>query len=222
MKWNEDGCPSEQENRVYLKRGISLYKKKRFNEALAQWRLVLVSVPDHPKALKYIGIVETFLAERSVRATAEKPLSRVRQTDLRSGCDDSSETPHDEADTKENDMSNVDLSKLSEIDGFEGASLVDSTSGMTLGMLGGGSVDLEVAAAGNTQVVRAKLETIEQLNLGDEIEDMLISLERAYHIIRPLAANKEWFLYLVLDRKKANLGMARHLLKTFDSNLFID
>ena len=56
-------------------------------------------------------------------------------------------------------MSNINesLEKLQKVDGFVGAALVDSESGMTLGMLGGGAaLNLEVAAAGNTEVVRAK------------------------------------------------------------------
>src|SRR4051794_21937731 len=57
----------------------------------------------------------------------------------------------------EKDMAgNVKLEKLNEIAGFVGAALVDSDSGMALGMLGGGPINLEVAAAGNTEVVRAK------------------------------------------------------------------
>lgn len=112
------------------------------------------------------------------------------------------------------------LPKLLEIDGCLGACIVDSNSGMTLGSIGGG-VDLEVAAAGNTEVVRAKRKTMKALNLHDSIEDMLITLGKAYHMIRPLHSNDALFIYLVLDKTKANLAMARHQLRQVEKDLII-
>lgn len=113
------------------------------------------------------------------------------------------------------------LNKLLEVDGFVGACIVDSNSGMTLGSAGGGAIDLEAAAAGNTEVVRAKRKTMKALNLQDTIEDMLITLGHAYHLIRPLKANDALFIYLVLDKTKANLAMARHNLREIEKQLII-
>ncbi len=117
-------------------------------------------------------------------------------------------------------MAKLDLTLLSDIDGFVAGSLVDSGSGMMLGEHGSG-VDLDVAAAGNTQVVRAKLSVMDALSLNDEIEDILISLGKQYHLIRISEKSKELFLYLVLDRGKANLAMARHQLRQFEKTLDI-
>lgn len=113
------------------------------------------------------------------------------------------------------------LNKLLEVDGFVGACIVDSNSGMTLGSAGGTGIDLEAAAAGNTEVVRAKRKTMKALNLQDSIEDMLITLGRAYHLIRPLQVNDALFIYLVLDKSKANLAMARHNLRELEQQLVI-
>jgi hypothetical protein len=113
------------------------------------------------------------------------------------------------------------LPKLLEIDGCLGACVVDSNSGMKLGSTGGGGVDLEVAAAGNTEVVRAKRKTMKALNLHDSIEDMLITLGKHYHLIRPLHSNDALFIYLVLDKTRANLAMARHQLRQVERDLVI-
>ncbi len=111
------------------------------------------------------------------------------------------------------------LNKALEIDGASAAMIVDYDSGMSLGSVGGG-LDLDVAAAGNTQVVRAKMETMSELGLEGNIEDILITLNDAYHVIRPLPGSTLFF-YLVLNRKQANLAMARHKLTSIVAEVVV-
>jgi hypothetical protein len=115
------------------------------------------------------------------------------------------------------------LKEAMSIDGAVGASLVDWESGMSLGAVGGGKyLDLDVAAAGNTEVIRAKMRTMESLRLDDSIEDILITLTKQYHLIRLLKNSRSeqgLFLYLVLDRQKANLALARHNLKRIEGDI---
>ncbi|WP_406672697.1 roadblock/LC7 domain-containing protein [Natronospira sp.] len=114
----------------------------------------------------------------------------------------------------------ADLSPLQEIDGYIGSAIVDSSSGMTLAMDGGGqTLNIETAAAGNTDVVAKKREVMKKLKLNDKIEDILISLHKQYHLIRLLESNDAMFVYLALDRSKANLGMARSELNQFEKGL---
>jgi hypothetical protein len=123
--------------------------------------------------------------------------------------------------SKEKLMANVkeSLEALAQVDGYIGACLVDSNSGMMLGSNGGGPVNLEVAAAGNTEVVRAKRKTMQNLGIKDTIEDILITLGKQFHLIRPIAAKDGLFVYLVLDKAKANLAMGRHKLADVESTL---
>ncbi|GAA4559151.1 hypothetical protein [Planotetraspora kaengkrachanensis] len=121
-------------------------------------------------------------------------------------------------------MANMDVSlkEMMAIDGAIGGAVVDYGSGMALGTIGGGKeLDLQIAAAANTEVVKAKLRAMEALQLQDAIEDILITLGGQYHIIRPLAGRggKGLFLYLALDRGRANLAMARHQLRTIEDKL---
>jgi hypothetical protein len=118
------------------------------------------------------------------------------------------------------------LKEAMSVDGAVGVSLVDIESGMSLGALGGGDwLDLDVAAAGNTEVIRAKMRVMAALALDDAIEDILITLGRQYHLIRLLGGTGRGgptlFLYLVLDRQRANLALARHHLRRIEGELTV-
>ena len=108
---------------------------------------------------------------------------------------------------------NESLASLMTIDGCVAAALVDYNSGLVLGKAGNG-IDLDLAGAGNTEVVRAKMKTMKSLGLKESIEDILITLDSQYHIIRPLKSREGLFLYAALMKDRANLALAR--LKTAD------
>ncbi|WP_394212864.1 roadblock/LC7 domain-containing protein [Psychrobacter piscatorii] len=119
-------------------------------------------------------------------------------------------------------MTNIDasLQELMTLDGAMGGCIVDYMSGMVLGTIGGG-VDLELAAAGNSQVVKAKVQTMKSLGLSGGIQDILITLEDQIHIIRPTANHEDLFIYLVLDKTKANLALARRKVKSVEDGIEI-
>lgn len=112
------------------------------------------------------------------------------------------------------------MEELMTLDGALCAALVDSSSGMILGQLGTG-VDLEIAAAGNTEVVRSKLKTMRALGLNDVIEDILITLGKQYHILRPMARKEGLFVYIVLEKSKSNLALARRKVQDVEQQLSV-
>ena len=118
----------------------------------------------------------------------------------------------------------LSLKECMNITGAIGVALVDYDSGMMLGSAGGGpELDLEIAAAGNTEVVRAKMNTMQQLGLKESIEDILITLGSQYHLIRLVDSGKGQglFFYLALNKTQANLAMARRQLNEIEADLSI-
>ncbi len=112
------------------------------------------------------------------------------------------------------------LDEAMQIDGALGCALVDYKSGMTLGIAGGsGTFNLEVAAAGNTEVIKAKMKVMGQLGLRDRIEDVLITLGTQLHLIRMVSGQTSLFIYVALNKAQANLGMARHQLGAVEAKL---
>jgi len=117
-------------------------------------------------------------------------------------------------------MANLDdkIAELLDIEGALCAAVVDSKNGMVMANAGAG-IDIEIAAAGNTDVLRAKMKTIDLLKLNDKIDDILITLGKQYHVIRPLQSVEGAFIYLVLDTKNANLALARRKVNDFDATI---
>lgn len=117
-------------------------------------------------------------------------------------------------------MSNISdaLDELVELSGAQCAALVDSDSGLILGQ-SGSTVDLEVIAAGNTEVVRSQLKSLKALGRESTIDDILITLTTQYDIMRPLKANPSVFLFVTLDKAKANLALARFRVSECEARL---
>ena len=55
--------------------------------------------------------------------------------------------------------------------------------------------------------------------IHDVIEDILITLGKQYHLIRPLQKHEGLFLYSVLDKSKSNLALACRSLVDVERNL---
>lgn len=115
---------------------------------------------------------------------------------------------------------NDSLLQLRSIDGFIGAALVDSESGMAVGTVGGNDAfDIELAAAVNADVFKAKIRAAAELGLPDGIQDILVTLDTQYHLLSPLPQVPTLFFYLALQRDRSNLAMARIKLNDAAKNV---
>jgi len=106
-----------------------------------------------------------------------------------------------------------------DIDGAVGGAIVDYENGMTLGTVGGRNLDMELAGAGTTEVVRSKENIVHDLGLDERIEDLLVSLNSQYHLVRMCERHEDVFIYLVINREDGNLGLARREIDQIDEQL---
>lgn len=119
-----------------------------------------------------------------------------------------------------NDFLNIFLNEMkNNVNGFIAVSITEIETGLSFGNLTADTnFDPELAAAYNLEVVKAKLNAVQALNLQQEIEDILITLTDQIHII-DISPNNKFMIYLAADAKKANLGMTRAVLKKYKVEL---
>ena len=107
------------------------------------------------------------------------------------------------------------------VPGFIAVSVTEVRSGVSYGAESvDPSFDPNLASAYNLEVVKAKQNALQALGLAskEKIVDILITLTGQIHII-DIAANGGYFIYLVVDSTKANLGLTRALLSKYKKEL---
>ena len=70
--------------------------------------------------------------------------------------------------------------------------------------------DLDVAAAYNSEMVKAKYNTIRALGIEGELQDMLLTLSDQLHLIRVL--DNELFVYVAVNSAQSNLAILRTMV----------
>lgn len=121
-------------------------------------------------------------------------------------------------------MSNVQasLDKELAIDGAVGAALIDYASGGCLGTRGGQEIDMELAGAAITEVIRSKKRIIDNLGLEEPINEIIVTLEGQYHLIQAFDQHDDLFSYLILDKEGSSLPLARTQLRAVERDLVLD
>ncbi len=107
------------------------------------------------------------------------------------------------------------------VPGFIAVSVTEVRSGVSYGAESvDPNFDPNLASAYNLEVVKAKQNALQALGLAskEKIVDILITLTNQIHII-DIAASGGYFIYLVVDSTKANLGLTRALLAKYKKDL---
>lgn len=111
------------------------------------------------------------------------------------------------------------LERAREIEGSLGTLLVEVGRGRVIGAAVGAAgvseTDLEAAAVSMAQLLRARQLLAGE---GDRFDEVVLSSVERQYLVRMLGSGK-FFLLLVLDRPKANLGMSRLQLAGVERNL---
>lgn len=187
-----------------IDRAMSVVPAARFQRAEEWQRALPQAEPKDRKVVLLRRLVPTdTAAELPVRATipstVQAPLPvRPRRAFLRSNV--------------------VDISALRRVSGFVGAWLVDGATGQVLAAeQDEGLHDHEAVMAAAVGLGRAHLRAMEQVD--DRVEDILVTLGRRVHLIRPLAHSAKAFLCVAMDGETANPGLARVQLRRIEQTV---
>ncbi|WP_299104868.1 hypothetical protein [uncultured Tenacibaculum sp.] len=105
------------------------------------------------------------------------------------------------------------------IPGYRGVSVTEMSSGESL--ISDSSIegfDPELASAFNVEIINAKRKTMNALDINEELNDIQFNLSNQIHTIN-ISQNGEYFIYLALDREKANMGITKKLLNKYKEDL---
>lgn len=114
------------------------------------------------------------------------------------------------------------IAEIMMISGAIACAIVDIETGECLARFGVSVAGaLETASRVNARMLRAKMR-MAQDHGQQNLEDILITLGRHYHIIRLINSSEEMpsmFIFLTMDRAIGNLAMARHKMALVEQDM---
>lgn len=111
-----------------------------------------------------------------------------------------------------------DLSRLNLISGFIGGWLVNGETGEVLSAEGKAD-GVEHWQTVQLGLAQANAAAVAALAPTDRVEDIMVTLGRELHLMRPLAGSPKIFLCVVIDREAANPALARVQLRRVEQSL---
>ena len=113
------------------------------------------------------------------------------------------------------------LAELLTIDGLLCCAIVDSGSGLVLAREQRDTQDLDIerAAAACAQVLRAHRLAARNMGLPDHIEEVAVGTGSRHHLMRTVSRHPELFLFVLLNKQRSNLSLARFKLMEVEKSL---
>jgi len=113
------------------------------------------------------------------------------------------------------------LSEMATLDGMLGCAIVDASNGLILArdMPEEASLDLDIAAAACTQVLKAHKAAARNMGISDPVEEVMTSAGSRHQVMRQLSHYPDLFLFVLLDRQRTNLALARYKLMEVEREL---
>jgi predicted regulator of Ras-like GTPase activity (Roadblock/LC7/MglB family) len=108
-----------------------------------------------------------------------------------------------------------------QVDGLMGCAVVDTATGLvvTHKVREEHPVDIELAAAACTQVLRVHDRHARDMGLADAVQEIMTSTPTRHHLIRSLSRHSGLFLFALLDKQRSNLALARYKLMEAEQSL---
>ncbi len=101
------------------------------------------------------------------------------------------------------------LKLLAQVDGFVAVAVAHHVSGIALAVHGNEEAfDMPLAVASMAQLFSVSQRMIED-SPQEVVEESIVMTTHHYHFVRPLGQDTPHFVYLVADRRQANLAMVR-------------
>ena len=108
---------------------------------------------------------------------------------------------------------------LADLPTLVAVAVVETETGMPLASHANiADLDIETAAAYNTEVVKSKLKAIQALKLNQTLQDILLTLTDQLHLLK-LSPTGDKFIYLAVNSKDTNLAQARQIMKAHSASL---
>lgn len=115
------------------------------------------------------------------------------------------------------------LLMLESISGFIGGCLIDSQRGSCLGAISKSLSDaeLENIASIAVRLFNAERSCALTVSGSEAVDEILLSLEGQYHLLRPIQHRPEYFFYAIFERARVNLAFARLSLHEVEKDLVV-